>query len=510
MGGIILKKLELIAVDIGAGSGRGFLSQFDGHRISSSEICRFENNQTMLGDTLYWDFINIYKNVLDAISKAGKNCSHNAIKSIGIDTWGADFGLIDKYGSLISNPVSYRDSASAKMAQYAYEKIPPFDLFKINSTKTYDYCALFKLLHLYKFKKESAIMTGTFLPVPNLINYFLTGEKNAEASILTGTQFFDVGDKIFLKDILEKFNIPADILPQIVEPGKITGKLKKSISDELGVRGDLNVCMVCGHDSASAAVGIPFQSHEHARCFMLSGTWAVIGIETDAPIVNRDIYDSDFTNWVTYKSNIIFLKIFNCFYFIQECKKVWEKESGENISYDDLLGSLYEEKIQVNALIDIANYSLLNTANNIVENISDFLRLTGQAAKDTVKDITIAIFVSAVLEAKLAFEDLKRLSLTDIKSLHIGGGGSQNRKFCQWIADCLGIEVIAGNPESTINGNLVVQLMALGEISSLDEGRKIIEESFKNIYFYPDKNPVIDWVYLEEKYRNLKNYKAAK
>jgi len=243
---------------------------------------------------------------------------------------------------------------------------------------------------------------------------------------------------------------------------------------------------------------------------MLSGTWAVIGIETDAPIVNRDVYNSDFTNWVTYKNNIIFLKIFNCFYFIQECKKVWEKESGKDISYDSLLGCLYEEKIRVNALIDVANDSLLNTENNIVENISDFLRRTGQAAEDTVKDITIAFFASAVLEAKLAFEDLKQLSLTDIKSLHIGGGGSQNKKFCQWIADCLNIEVIAGNPESTINGNLVVQLMALGEISSLDEGRKIIEDSFKNIYFYPDKNPLIDWVYLEEKYRKLKNYKAAK
>ena len=307
VGGIILKKINLIAVDIGAGSGRGFLSQFDGQRISSSEICRFENNQTMLGDTLYWDFLNIYKNVLDVISKADKNCNHEAIKSIGIDTWGADFGLIDKYGNLISNPISYRDSSSAKMAHYAYEKIAPYDLFKMNSTKTYDYCALFKLLHLYKFKKESAGMTGTFLPVPNLINYFLTGEKNSEPSILTGTQFFDVDSRIYLKDILEKFNIPADILPQIVEPGKVTGKLKKSISDELSLRRDLDVCMVCAHDSASAAVGIPFKSHDHARCFMLSGTWAVLGVETDAPIVNRDVYNSDFTNWVTYKNNIICL-----------------------------------------------------------------------------------------------------------------------------------------------------------------------------------------------------------
>lgn len=505
-----MKKINLITVDIGAGSGRGFLSQFDGNKFSSIEISRFENNQIMLGGTIYWDFLYIYKSVLDVISKSDKNCNHNAIKSIGIDTWGGDFGLIDKYGSLISNPVTYRDSASAKMAQYVYKKITPYALFKMNSTKTYNYCTLFRLLYLFKFKKEIAGITSTFLPIPNLINYFLTGEKNIEPSMLTGTQFFDLRDRIYLKDLLEKFNIGTDILPQIIEPGEITGKLKKPISDKLGIREGINVCTVCGHDSASAVVGIPFKSHELTRCFMLSGTWAVIGIETDAPIVNRDVYNSNFTNWITYKNNIAFLKIFNCFYFIQECKKVWEKESGKNISYDELLVCLYEEKIRVNALIDITNNSLLNNENNLVDNINDFFILTGQTVEDTIIDITIAIFASAVLEAKLAFEELKKLSLKDIKSIYLGGGGSQNKKFCQWIADCLNIEVIVGNPESAINGNLVVQLMALGEISSLNDGRKIIEDSFKNVYFYPDKNSVIDWVYMEEKYRKLKNYKKTK
>ena len=513
-----MKELSLVAIDIGAGSGRFFLTGFDGKKIFPKEVYRFENEQILLGNTLYWDFLNIFKNVGLGLCAAYKNNNYKKISSVGIDTWGADFGILDNYGDLIENPVSYRDKRTEGISKYIYEEIPGYDLFNLNSTKTYNYCALFQLLYLYKFKKENAKIISSYLPIPNLINYFLTGEKVSEPSVLTATQFFDVDKKVYLTAILDKFSIPKSILPLISEAGKVIGILKKQVSSDLGLPDNIKVSLVCGHDSASAVNGIPIPSGYNKNynncCYLLSGTWAVVGIETKKPLVGVDVYNSDFTNWVSYKDNIIFLKIFNCFYFIQEYKKLLERKAGKSIDYEMLLSNLYDEDIKINSLINLSSQMLFkskdNLSGNLIENISEYFKLTNQKLENLEKEIVKIIFVSIILETKLAVENLEKFSGKKFKSIYITGGGSQNIIFCQWLSDCLGIEVIAVCPESTINGNLIIQLLAVREINNLDEGREIIGNSFNNIEYHPVKSPKINWINLEVNYINLKRFEEAK
>ena len=498
-----MKKINLIAADIGAGSGRIFQADFDGKKINPAEVYRFNNNSVLLGNTLFWDFLNLIIELENGFRKAGRKAK-GIVSSIGIDTWGADFGLLDKNGDLLSNPVSYRDWRTDKIKESLYGIMSRDRLNELNSSLTYEYCTLFQLYYVFKFQSEMARLVDLYLPMPCLVNYFLTGEKVVDHSILSWSQFFNIRDRQYRTDILKILGIRDSILPPVSDAGKVIGTLKKEFAEKSGLDSRTIVSLVCSHDTASAITGIPLEESGKECCYINSGTWSLVGLETKAPILSTEIFKNDFTIWNTFRNKTIILKIFNGFFFLQECKKVWDKEDHKTISYPEFYKNILNSSSS-KSLLTLDSGSLFNTSKKMPEIIQDYYKKTGQVSPLSRDEIIVSLLQSMVLEYKLAINELERISKKRFEKIYMIGGGSLNKIFCQWISDSLGKEVYTGYPESTINGNILAQLFAIGEIKSIEEGREIIRDSHEEIVYYPESLLEIDWNMLLEKYIKLKN-----
>jgi rhamnulokinase/L-fuculokinase len=498
-----MKKINLIAADIGAGSGRIFLSSYDGNKISSSQIHRFSNSPMLLGSTLYWDILKIMEELGKGLRKACQ-AADEKVKSIGIDSWGADFGLLDSGGYLISNPVSYRDKSIFIAEEELKKLILQEELNELNSSLTYNHCTLNQLYYLYKYRKDLAMAACKYLPIADLISYFITGIKAVDTSMLSGSQLFDVKERKPITSHLDELGINKEIIPPVMDAGTVIGTIKSGYAEAAGIDPGIKMSLVCGHDTASAVTGIPFSGKDHP-CFIISGTWSVIGIESADAVTDGKAYKNNFTNWNAYKDRILFLKIFNGFYFIQECKKIWDRRSGSPSSYDDLYSNISEDNTAV-SLIDLEDRSLLLPGGTMTEKIDVYLKDTGQKPGLSGDEVLVSLMYSIILEYKLVLDQLKNYSDKEIGSIYMVGGGSLNHVFCQWTADCLGVDIYTGFPESTISGNAIVQLIALGEINSTDEGRKVIKNSYKERIYSPRKNQSEKWEILKAKYKKLKTY----
>ncbi|MFC2159787.1 rhamnulokinase family protein [Actinomycetota bacterium] len=498
-----MKKINLIAADIGAGSGRVFLADFDGKKISSEEIYRFENNSVLLGGTLYWDFLNIMHELENGFRKAGSEVQ-GELTGIGIDTWGADFGLLDKNGDLLSNPVSYRDWRTDKVKGSIYKIVDKDKLNKLNSSLTYEYCTLFQLYYVFKFQNELAGLTDIYLPIPCLINYFLTGQKIVDPSILSGSQFYNVVDKKYRTDILEMLEIRESILPPVSEAGKVLGNLKKEFAKKSGLGPGTLVSLVCSHDTPSAVTGIPLDGSGNGGCaFINSGSWSLLGMETKRLFVSQEVFDSGFTIWNAFRDRFILLKIFNGFFFLQECKKVWDTEDHGKTTYDQFYKNIAGFPSS-KALMPLDSGSLFDLDKKMPDIIRGYFKETGQAQLSSRDEIIAALLQSIVLEYRIAIAELEILSKNKLEKIYMVGGGSLNKTFCQWVSDSMGKEVFTGYPESTINGNILSQLIALGEIKGIEEGREMIRGSSNEVIYSPKKDSGIDWDSLEDKIRDLR------
>jgi sugar (pentulose or hexulose) kinase len=491
-----MKKLNLIASDIGAGNGRIFLAEFDGSNLIFKEVHRFQNNPVKLAGTLYWDILKVMDELVKGAATAANRASDN-IRCIGVDTLGADFGLIDGQGSMISNPVCYRDKSVEDLEKYAKEVISNTELDRLNCSRTYRHCTLFRLYYTYRFRKETAKLIDKYLPLSNLINYFLTGIKNIEPSMLAGSQFFNVKTRQILKNVLDLFFIKASIVPELSKPGTIIGDVKGEVSEIAGFDRGSKVALVCGHDTASAVTGIPMDNVAERCCFIICGTWSVVGMETENPILNKKLMEQDFTNWCGYRDRNLLVKIFSGFYFIQECKKVWEKEDGKEVSYETLYSGA-ENDSSPGVVADLTSGLLLAGDRTMPERFVHYFRATSQEFEYSRKNIVSAILCSIVLSTGQAVWELEKYSGVPFDTVYLTGGGSRIAVFCRWLADCTGKNVISGHPEATINGNFIAQLIALGEIKDIGQGRDIVSRSFKVKRYCPCSDSEIDWGRLAE------------
>ncbi len=297
--------------------------------------------------------------------------------------------------------------------------------------------------------------------------------------------------------------IRDSILPPVGDAGKVIGILKKEFAEKSGLDPGTVVSLVCSHDSASAITGIPLEESGRQCCYINSGTWSLVGMETKDPVYSPEIFKNDFTIWNAFRDRAIILKIFNGFFFLQECKKVWDKEDHKITSYPEFYKNILKSSSS-KSLLPLDSVSLFDTSKKMPEIIQDYYKETGQVDLSSRDGIIVSLLQSMVLEYKLAINELERLSYKRFEKIYMVGGGSLNKIFCQWTSDCLGKEVYTGYPESTINGNILAQLIALGEIKSIEEGREIIRNSHEEIVYYPENSPEIDWSMLLDKYIKLK------
>lgn len=467
---------RVLAFDFGASSGRAIIGCFDGDKITLEEVHRFSNDPVSVGGTVYWDVLRLFYEIKQGIIKAK---IAGGFDSIGIDTWGVDFGLIDSEGKLMENPVHYRDARTVGLVDEAFKTMPKEKLYGITGIQFMELNTLFQLISLKKYRPWMLERADKMLFMPDLFGYMLTGKMCAEYSIASTSQLIDLDKKTWSKEILDAFGIKESVFAPLVQPGTVLGELSKEVCEECGVD-PVPVISVCGHDTQSAITSVPCEDGDFA--FLSSGTWSLFGTELDKPIVNETSMNINITNEGGFDGSTGFLKNIIGLWLIQESRRQWKRE-GKEYSYADL------EKLALAAepfkcFID-PNAPEFVPHGNIPERVREFCRKTGQFVPETVGEIMRCIYESLAMKYRLTFEKLRECTERDYPVIHVIGGGTKDGLLCQMTANSCDRTVKAGPIEATVMGNVAVQLMSDGSVKNIGQARKIVADSSELKTFEP-------------------------
>lgn len=470
--------LKLLAFDYGASSGRGILGRFDGNKLELSEIHRFSNDPVMLNRSLHWDILRLYHEMKQGIIKCVKG-GDGDFASIGIDTWGVDFGLLDSKGELLGIPVHYRDSRNDGMIEEACKLVSKREIYEQTGIQFLKFNTLYQLLSMSLDNSPVLEKAGTMLFIPDLLNYFLTGVKASEFTITSTSQMFDPRKGDWAKDLLTKLGIPLHILTEVISAGSVVGNVSKSVCDELNMN-SVPVIAVAEHDTGSAVVSVPVLDGKYA--YLSSGTWSLMGMELDAPVINDTTYNMNYTNEGGIYNTTRLLKNIMGLWIYQECKRTWDK-SGEVLSFDEL--EEQAEKAEPFASLIDPDHDVFYSPGRMPDKVRDFCRNTNQKVPETKGAVVRCIMESLALKYRMTFEGLEKIAGCPIPVLHIVGGGTKNVKLNQFTANSIGKPVVTGPTEATAVGNLAAQLIALGEVADLREARALVKRSFPTAEYLP-------------------------
>ncbi len=474
---------KVLAFDFGASSGRAIIGSFDGEKITLKEVHRFTNDPVDLGGTLYWDVLRLFYEIKQGIVKAK---IAGGFDSIGIDTWGVDFGLIDKNGRLLENPVHYRDKRTSGLVEESFKSVPRQKMYDITGIQFMELNTLFQLISLKKQRPEMLERADKMLFMPDLFAYFLTGKMCSEYSIASTSQLIDINTRSWSKELLDAFGIKESLFAPLTEPGTQLGNLSKEICEECGVE-SVPVISVCGHDTQSAITAVPCESGDFA--FLSSGTWSLFGTELQKPIVNETSLKINITNEGGFGGTTGFLKNIIGLWLIQESRRQWQRE-GKDYSYADLEKlALSEEPFKCFIDPDAPEFV---PQGNIPERVREFCRKTGQYVPESVGEIMRCIYESLAMKYRMTFEKLCECTGKDYPVIHVIGGGTKDGLLCRMTASSCGKTVKAGPIEATVMGNVAVQLMSDGTIGSISEARKAVAASESLKTYEPENTD--EWI----------------
>ena len=468
-----------LVFDFGASNGRAMVAQYDGEKIDIKEVHRFENRPVFAGGTLYWDILRLYSELKIGIQKSVKEFKD--ISSMGINSWAIDFGFLDKNGKLISNPYNYRDQSRSGSEEEVFKLFPREELFKLTGGMLIPIMSLFQIYYFIKNGAVEITSGKKFLMIPDIFNYFLTGEVFNEFTNFTTTLMYNQGQKRVEEKIIEKIGLSKDIFPEMIIPGTYIGDLKKPICDKLEIN-KIPVIAPATHDSASAIAGIPVQSSHKCWAFLSIGTWCFVGIETDSPVINEKVLKTGFANLGGVEGRNLLSKDITGLWIIQQCREKWIKEMGKNISWDEIV-KFSDTARDIQSFIDVDDPDFSEPSTDMPQKVIEACRRRGQDVPRDIGEIARCIYQSMVMKFKLNFKLLEDVISEKIETLHIIGGGIYNKSLCQWIADATGIFVYAGPAETTSIGNALMQLKNSGEIKTLEDGRTLsLNSSVINCY----------------------------
>lgn len=482
--------LNILAFDYGASSGRAIAGIYDGQTLKLEELHRFANEPVMTNGSLNWDILRLYHEMKQGIGKSKKS-GYQAIASIGIDTWGVDFGLLDASGRLLGNPYHYRDANTEGILDEAFKIVPSEEIYRQTGIQFLEFNSLFQLLSM-RLKNVSILEKAeTLLFTPDLMRYFLTGEKSTEYTIASTSQMLDAAKGDWAFDLINRFGIPTNILTQIVDAGTIAGKLSERVAGELGT-GRIPVVATAEHDTASAVVSVP--AFEGKYAYLSSGTWSLLGVEASSPVINDASFKLNYTNEGGFGRKTRLLKNIMGLWIYQECKREWDK-SEEAMSFDELeAGAAGAEPFA--ALIDPDDISFMRPG-HMTAKIRDYCVKSGQKPPETKPAMVRCILESLALKYRMALDGLEGILGYKLPVLHIVGGGCKNTILSQFTANAIGRPVITGPIEATATGNLITQLIALGEVGSLKEGRELVRRSFPAVEYTPADTAIWDDAYVK-------------
>jgi rhamnulokinase len=485
-----------LAIDLGAESGRALLGRFDGAGVTLEEIHRFPNEPVQLVDGLHWDVLSIFREVKRGLAKATA-AEAGGLESVGVDSWAVDFGLLDREGALVSNPLNHRDPRTEGMVEKAFERVPKEEIYEMTGIQFIRINTLYQLLAM----QDSPLLEAaeSLLLIPDLINYWLTGERACEFTNATTTQLYGLEAGGWAQDLLQRMSLPFDLFPKIVPPATELGSLLPEVAEEVGLGAQLPVVAVASHDTASAVVAVPAEGESFA--YVSSGTWSLVGVETAQPVVTKEAMDANFTNEGGFGGRTRFLKNVMGLWLLQECRRIWAQES-EEYSYEEL-ARLAEEAPASGPLVDPDHSSFL-APGDMPSRIQRFCEATDQRPPEELGQVARCIFESLALKYQWVVAQAGEIAGRSVEAVHIVGGGSQNSLLCQLTADATRLPVLAGPVEATALGNVMVQAYARGYVESLEEIRAVVRRS-TDINRYTPGGGVDKWDELRGKFSSVMN-----
>lgn len=473
--------MNILAFDLGAESGRAILGKFDGERILLEDVHRFPNTPVPLPDGLHWNVLGQWSEIRKGLAQAVQMTGGN-LAGMGLDTWGVDFGLLDRHGVLLGNPFHYRDSRTDGMMEAAFQRMSKADIFSLTGIQFMQLNTLYQLMAMVMQNSPALSSADTFLTMPDLLNYWLTGRKVCEYTIATTTQCYDPRRKTWARPLLDRLSIPSHIFPEIVPPGTVLGELRGPVAEEAGISRLPVIAPAC-HDTGSAVAAVPVRAGAGDFAWISSGTWSIMGVETRDPIINKQALDYTMTNEGGVNGTVRLSKNIGGLWLVQESRRTWAHE-GQQYSYDELT-RLAAGADPLRSIVDPDSSDFLKPG-DMPARIRAYCERTGQLAPETVGQTVRCALEGVALKYRWVLERLESLLDKKLETIHIVGGGTQNKLLSQLTADATQRQVVTGPIEATAIGNLLVQAVALGHIGSLEEAREVVRRSFEVQTFEPD------------------------
>ncbi len=477
--------------DLGASNGRALVAHFEGRAFTMEEVYRFENRPVRAGKTLYWDVLRLYSEVQIGLQSAVHR--FRDIESLAIDTWGVDFGFIDRKGKLICNPIHYRDERRNSLTSELFSIIPEEEIFKLTGMFTISIMGIFNMYALAKDDATELRNAYKYLMMPDIFNYFLTGEVANEYTNATTSDMYNQRERKWEKKILDKLGVPPSIFSEAVLPGIRIGTIRKSVCTELGVP-SIPVVVPATHDTASAETGIPVKDVDRNWAWLSMGTWIVSGMKTAQPILDTDALHGGFGNEGDSEGKSFLARNITGLWIAQQCREKWMLDTGKKITWEEIVAAS-EQAPALGAFIDVDDPRFGQVQADMPGVVREYCVKTGQKAPLGMAEVARCVYESLAMKFRRSFEEMMRLTGKRIELLHLVGGGSNHRLLCQWTADCMHVPVVAGPSETTAVGNLLMQLKGTGEICSLEEGRDTAIRSFRLRHHEPRKGEKWDDAY---------------
>jgi rhamnulokinase len=476
---------DYIAIDLGASGGRVIAGGWDGARFTLRELHRFANEPVGLQGHLYWDVLRLWHEVKAGLARYAAESSVPPA-GIGVDTWGVDFGLLDRAGRLLGNPYHYRDPRTDGVPEMVDQIVPPAEVYAVTGIQRMPINTLFQLFSMQRSGDPQLAAAQTLLLMPDLFHYFLTGCKVAEYTHATTTQIFDARQRQWAGDLLDRLGLPAQILQPVVQPGTPLGDLLAAVGEEVGLRGTVPVIATATHDTASAVAAVPGLDERSA--YISSGTWSLVGVETAQPILTERARALNFTNEGGVDGMIRLLKNVGGLWLLQECRRIWRRQ-GHDYGWPELI-ALAEQAVPLRSIIDPDAPEFLHPA-DMPAAIQAYCRAAGQPEPDNTGAIVRCCLESLALKYRYVIHALEELLGHGLDTIRFVGGGSQNALLTQLTADATGRTVVAGPVEATALGNIMVQAVATGALPSIAAGRRAVRASFEPVVFQPRR--AADW-----------------
>ena len=467
-----------LAADLGASSGRVLAGLFDGRRITLQEAYRFANGGVLANDRLYWDLLGLWRELQTGL-RAAADQHGGQVASVGVDTWGVDFGLLGSDGNLLASPLHYRDRHTEGILDEAFQVVSREEIFAETGLQFMPFNSLFQLIAMQRDASPALEAAQQLLMIPDLFHWLLTGQRSVEQTNASTTQLLNPRTGAWSDTLLQRFGLPASIFGPTLPPGANLGPLRGRVAAETGLGAEVQVVLPGTHDTASAVMAVPTNDEVNDQpqsCYISSGTWSLMGVEVASAVINDRCRDLNFTNEGGVGGSFRLLKNIAGLWLVQECRRIWSREDGRELDWGELMQAA-QQSPPLQHLIDPDDPRLVAPA-DMPQAIRSCAAELGQPAPEQRGAVVRCALESLALRYRMVLGWLEELTGGRLTTIHVVGGGTQNELLCQMTADACGCRVVAGPAEATAIGNVMMQAVAAGDVGSISEAREVIRNSF--------------------------------